>query len=414
VSNWPSVALGEVVTFENGDRGKDYPKVGEFKECGIPFINAGHLERGRVDLGSVNRITESKFDQLRSGKVRSGDLLYCLRGSPGRVAKVCDLDRAAIASSLVIIRGSERAEANYLYYLLSGSFGRQLVVELNNGSAQPNISVRSLQGYSIPLPPLPEQRTIASILGALDDKIDLNRRMNETLEAMARAIFKSWFVDFDPVRAKAEGKQPFGIDADTAALFPDRLVDSELGPIPEGWEVTQAKSIVARLKAGKRFTKKTVETKGKVPVFEQGASLLLGFHNGEPDIVSSSESPRFLFGDHTCITHLSTASFSVGPNVIPLKAEGRDAYWTYFAIRDLQEFQEYRRHWMEFAIKSVLVPENDICSAFGQLVRRFYASQEANSAESRTLAELRDLLLPKLLSGEIRVKEAEKIVEDAV
>src|SRR5690606_5493274 len=108
---------------------------------------------------------------------------------------------------------------------------------LLSGSAQPQLPIRDIKRLRIHLPPLSEQREIARILGSLDDKIELNRRMNETLEATARAIFKSWFVDFDPVRAKAEGRQPEGMDAETAALFPDSFEESELGLIPKGWRV---------------------------------------------------------------------------------------------------------------------------------------------------------------------------------
>ncbi|MCX6018978.1 MAG: restriction endonuclease subunit S, partial [Chloroflexi bacterium] len=129
----------------------------------------------------------------------------------------------------------------YLFYALKHT--RPDLLRVVVGGAQRNLSGSIIRQHRIPLPPLAEQKAIADILGSLDDKIELNRRMNVTLEAMARALFKSWFVDFDPVRAKMDGRAPAGMDAETAALFPARLVDSELGPIPEGWRVESVYAI---------------------------------------------------------------------------------------------------------------------------------------------------------------------------
>lgn len=150
---WDAASFEEAAVFENGDRGKNYPSVSEFVEDGVPFINAGHLVDGDIDLSQVNRISEVKFEQLRSGKIREGDLLYCLRGSPGRTARTAGIRRGAIASSLVIIRPTARANREFLYYTVSGESGRQMVSELDNGVAQPNISVGRVQRYPLLLPP---------------------------------------------------------------------------------------------------------------------------------------------------------------------------------------------------------------------------------------------------------------------
>ena len=153
---------------------------------------------------------------------------------------------------------------------------------------------------------------------------------------------------------------------------------------------------------------------GDISVFDQGSGLLLGFHSGVADIESSQINPSFIFGDHTCITHLSTKPFSVGPNVIPLGAKNYNPYWTYFAIKDIQAFQEYRRHWMEFKIKEVIVPSEKLSSLFGGFVGEFYISMESKTNESLTLTNLRDTLLPKLTSGELRIPDAEKLVEEVL
>ncbi len=184
----------------------------------------------------MNYITRNAFDRLNGGKVEAGDILYCLRGSTiGKTARN-HFAEGAIASSLVIIRANRRAYQDFLYFFLTSPTGQVLARSTTTALAQPNLSVRALANYKLLLPPLPEQKAIAAVLGALDDKIELNRRMNETLETMARALFQSWFVDFDPVRAKSEGRRPEGMDDETARLFPGRgLRNQNLGMIPSGW-----------------------------------------------------------------------------------------------------------------------------------------------------------------------------------
>ncbi|MFQ5732838.1 MAG: restriction endonuclease subunit S, partial [Planctomycetaceae bacterium] len=255
-NKWQTTTLGRVASFHNGDRGKNYPKPSDFVAQGIPFINTGHIEPGgRLSLHRMNYISHECFDKLRGGGVTRGDIVYCLRGSTiGKTARV-DLDEGTIASSLVIVRALDNSDQDFLYYYLTGPDGSQQARKFDNGSAQPNLSAKMLSGYPIHLPPLAEQKAIVRILGALDDKIELNRRMNETLEAMARAIFKSWFVDFDPVRAKLDGRQPPGMDADTAALFPDHFVHTDLGLAPKGWTIRPVGEVIEAVGGGTPSTK---------------------------------------------------------------------------------------------------------------------------------------------------------------
>ena len=319
------------------------------------------------------------------------------------------------------------------YFLRSPRFRNELTA-FSTMSTRASLNNDMIGRLKITLPPLPEQKAIAHLLGSLDDKIELNRRMNATLEGMAQALFKSWFVDFDPVidNALAAGNPIPEELADRAEVRRKALADGsanreaakefpaafqfteEMGWIPEDWEVKQAESIVDRKKVSQKFTKSNVLTSGDTPVFDQGSGLLLGFHNGLADVESSKINPSFIFGDHTCITHLSTKPFSVGPNVIPLGAKDYDPYWTYFSIKDIQAFQEYRRHWMEFKIKEVLVPSEELASIFGNFIGDLYVSMESNTDESASLANLRDTLLPKLISGELRIPDAEKLTEEAL
>jgi type I restriction enzyme S subunit len=151
---WERMSFAQAAVFENGDRGKNYPSGSDFVDAGIPFINAGHLVDGAVDLANMNYIVDEKFGQLRGGKIRKGDLLFCLRGSPGRTARTAGLRRGAIASSLAIVRPTERANEAFLFCTLAGEPGQRMATELNNGAAQPNVSVGSVQKYPLLLPPM--------------------------------------------------------------------------------------------------------------------------------------------------------------------------------------------------------------------------------------------------------------------
>ncbi|MBE3937591.1 hypothetical protein HJ149_00060 [Vibrio parahaemolyticus] len=238
-NTWRETTLGELADFINGDRGKNYPGVADRVDVGIPFINTGHiLPSGRLTQEDMDYITSEKYNQLGSGKVRPGDIVYCLRGSTiGKTARN-HYEEGAIASSLVIVRAKPEVNQDYLYYFLTSPAGQQLAKSNDNGSAQPNLSAKTLSKYPLLVPSFEEQQSIVNTLNAIDNKIEVNTKLNQTLEEMAQAIFKSWFVDFDPVKAKMNGVQPEGMDAATVSLFPEKLVESELGLIPDGWELT--------------------------------------------------------------------------------------------------------------------------------------------------------------------------------
>jgi type I restriction enzyme S subunit len=256
------------------------------------------------------------------------------------------------------------------------------------------------------LPPLAEQKAIAAVLGALDDKIELNRRMNATLEAMARALFQSWFVDFAPVRAKLDGRVPAGLDATTAALFPNSFQDSAAGHFPSGWRRMKVGEFIERLSVGQKYEQKTVSPVGKVPVLDQGRSGVIGFHNDEPGLKATLDNPVVVFANHTCYMRLITYPFSAIQNVLPFVGSGVDTFWAYYATEGRLSFLEYKGHWPDFVIQESVVPARQITDAFGRFVKPLVAQIRSNEEESRTLANLRDTLLPKLLSGELSVVES--------
>jgi type I restriction enzyme S subunit len=284
------------------------------------------------------------------------------------------------------------------YFLKSLDFDRY-----NSGSAQASLNRNFIYPIPVRIPPPAEQKAIAAILGTLDDKIELNRRMNATLEAMARTLFQSWFVDFDPVRANLDGRQPTGLAAAAAALFPNEFEESEIGHIPKGWQVMKVSEFIERLPVGQKYEQKTVSPVGEVPVLDQGKSGVIGFHNDEPGVTATLDKPVAVFANHTCYMRLITYSFSAIQNVLPFVGSGVDTFWAYYATEGRLSFSEYKGHWPDFVIQESAVPPRELTHAFGRLAKPLVAQIRNNEEESRILATLRDTLLPKLLSGDCRI-----------
>jgi len=238
-SKWPQARFERLLS--EPVRNGIYKRKG-FHGRGAKIVNMGELfTYPRLRAVPMRRveITESETDRFL---IAPGDLLFARRSlvaeGAGRCSIVLDVDEPTTFESSLIRARPDNTEADslYLYYFFNSPLGLYRLGTIRRQVAVAGITGGDLAKLEIPIPPLPEQRAIAHILGTLDDKIELNRRMSETLEAMARALFKSWFVDFDPVRAKAEGRDT-GLPQPLADLFPARLVDSELGEIPEGWEL---------------------------------------------------------------------------------------------------------------------------------------------------------------------------------
>lgn len=298
---------------------------------------------------------------------------------------------------------------DYLYYALRGSLSTMR--SLTYGTVFETITMKTFDQWQIPLPSILEQQAIACILGALDDKIELNRRMSRTLEEMARALFKSWFVDFEPVRYKAAGQPPPGLAPDIAALFPDSFEDSELGEIPKGWNITTLGKI-CELAYGKGL--KTSERRpGKVPVM--GSNGQVGWHDealvrgpgiivgrkGNPGIVTWIQSDFFpidtTFYVNTKIDHVPLTYLFFALKYLNLQNLGADS-----AVPGLNRNIAY--------MSKLLLPFPYILDNFNKitfvLFEKIYKSDQLNI----DLINLRDALLPKLISGELRVPDAERIV----
>jgi len=197
------------------------------------------MQDGRIERTSLQYVPDDVYPRIERYTVSSGNIMISIVGTIGSVAIIPpELNGANLTENAAkIVPTSDDVDGRFLYYFLRSREGQATIRAQTVGSTQPKLALYRIKDISFVKPPLSTQRRIAHILGTLDDKIELNRRMNRTLEAIARAIFKSWFVDFDPVHAKAEGREPVGMDPETAALFPDSFQDSPLGKIPKGWEV---------------------------------------------------------------------------------------------------------------------------------------------------------------------------------
>ncbi len=238
--NWDEVRLGdlsEVIT-----KGTTPTSLGfRFAVTGINYVKSESVTfDGWIDRSKFARIDAETHTALKRSQLKEGDVLFSMAGVYiGKTAVVPkDILPANTNQAVGIVRLDQtRAHPRFIDYFLRNPSYNLFLNNLVSQSAQPNLNLTEIRNLPIALPPLAEQKAIASVLGALDDKIELNRRMNATLEAMARALFQSWFVDFDPVCAKQEGRKPTGMDDATAALFPDSFRESEVGHIPTGWRV---------------------------------------------------------------------------------------------------------------------------------------------------------------------------------
>ena len=268
---WVEALFPEVIDFQEGPGilAKD------FREQGVPLVRLAGLDRGSSVLAGCNYLDpEAVAKKWAHFALEKGDILLSTSASLGRIAVVGDDGVGAIPyTGIIRMRPRDaRLAAPFIRYLLEGPDFQQQAEMVGAGSVIRHFGPMHLRQMTVRLPPPTEQRAIAHILGKLDDKIELNRRMNETLEAMARAIFKSWFVDFDPVRAKAQGRDP-GLPKPLAELFPARLVDSELGEIPEGWAVRRIEDVAERVGMGPFGSSIKVET-----FVSEGVPVISGQH----------------------------------------------------------------------------------------------------------------------------------------
>lgn len=407
----------------------------DFRDEGVPLVRLSGLDRGGSVLSGCNHLDP----EMVAGKwshfaLAKGDILLSTSASLGRIAVVGDDAVGAVAyTGIIRMRPrDDRVFAPFIRYLLEGPEFQQQAEMVGVGSVIRHFGPMHLRQMSVKLPPLPEQRAIAHILGTLDDKIELNRKMSETLEAMARALFKSWFVDFDPVRAKMDGRDP-GLPKEIADLFPSRLVESEMGEIPEGWEAGRLADVsnlnpeawsaetrpplidyvdLANAKWG-RIESITAHAKQDAPsraqrVLRCGDTIIGTVRPGNGSYALVADDG--LTGSTGFAVLRPTTSSR--KEFVYLAGTAEENIETLSHLADGGAYPAVRPDVL--ADTAVVVPPDDVLDCFSRIVRPMLGRYAGNERESRTLANLRDALLPKLVSGEIRVPAAVNGVETAI
>ena len=424
---WKDTSLAEV----SDDVAYGYTESASAERVGPRFLRITDIQNGVVDWHTVPFCPISEADHQRY-RLYSGDIVVARTGnSTGENYLFQGAEDAVYASYLIRFRVNQRvADPAFVWYCMRTQSWQAFINSSKTGSAQAGANAKVLGRFQLALPPLAEQKAIASVLGALDDKIELNRRMNATLEAMARALFQSWFVDFDPVRAKLDGRKPIGLDEPTAALFPDSFQESSLGHIPAGWkaaELVQIAEVIDCLHA-------------KKPERCDAGHLYLQLNNIRDDgliditdsfFVSAEDYQKWISrmeavaGD-CVITNVGRVGAvgqipegvkaALGRNITGIRCKAEFPFPTFLIECLVSESmsEEIRRKTDSGTILDALNvksipklrfarPSLEIGARFEKLTRPLRRQMEQNISESRTLATLRDTLLPKLLSGELSV-----------
>lgn len=404
------------------------------------MVPTSAIGRRHLRDDEVVRIGRAKADELARHYLRPGDILFARRGAQATgLSAIVETRHAGWLCGTGAIRlrvPPGHVRPDYLSFALSSDETLQWLRHNAIGATMPNLNEGVIRRIPVSLPPLHEQRAIASILGALDDKMELNRRMNETLEALARTIFKSWFVDFDPVRAKVQGRAPTAMDAETAALFPNRFVESELGEIPEGWRATALGERTTALSGGTPAKSDPSFWGGDLPWISP--KVMTEIHADEADAFVTrpavGNGTRLAPSGSTLVmvrgmglhkqVRVSQARREVTFNqdVKALVPTGIEPTLLLLALLDAQPTLLGRvqsaGHGTGVLPTDILLAHR-LCLPSPGVQRVLVAPLDAMNdriaagrSETRTLAELRDLLLPKLISGELRIPDAEKLVED--
>jgi type I restriction enzyme S subunit len=390
-----------------------------YKGGATSLIRSQNIYNEGFHRGGLVYIDDNQSAELRNVEVRPNDVLLNITGDS--VARCCqvaaDVLPARVNQHVAIIRPEPKSlDARFLrYVLVSHDYQSRLLALASAGATRPALTKSMIEELDIPSPPLAEQKAIAAVLGALDDRIELNRRMNATLEAMARALFQSWFVDFDPVRAKLDGRQPIGMDSTTAALFPEHLEDSTLGQIPKGWK---AGTVVEgfNLTMGQSPPGHTYNEDGNGLPFYQGRTDF-GFRFPTRRIYCSAPTRYAKPGD-TLVSvrapvgdiNMANEECCIGRGVAAVRHKSQATSFTYHSMANL--YPDFARFEAEgtvfgsinkdnFEKLRFVIPPDHIVAAYERQAGPLDKQIRTLENQSRTLASLRDSLLPKMLSGDL-------------
>lgn len=408
-SEFKEFLLSDLGTLDRG-KSRHRPRYAEHLYGGTyPFIQTGDIKAAG---GRVSTFTQTYSEAgLAQSRLWPADTL-CITIAANIAETALLTFPACFPDSIVgFIANNARCDVRYIEYWFRAF--RESVRQRSYGTVQENINLEVLRGLKIALPSLETQRQVADSLSQLDDRIELLRQTNATLESIAQALFKSWFIDFDPVRAKAEGREPEGMDAATAALFPAEFEESELGLIPKGWGVHRV-SDVLELAYGKAL-KATDRREGLVPVYGSGG--ITGFHDEAlvqtcSIIVGRKGTVGSLYWEDKPFFPIDT-TFYVKPKAAPLtfcfyalQRLGLESMNTDAAVPGLNRENAYR-------LKLTTSP-SAVLMAFDDLASTLRGTMRCNDEQAALIASLRDTLLPRLISGKLRLPEAQAQLQDTL
>jgi type I restriction enzyme S subunit len=422
--------LSDVITLIGG--GTPKRSISEYWDGDIPWLSVKDFNHGgRYVEKSDETITSLGLEKSSTKLLQPGMLIISARGTVGELAQLKS-SMAFNQSCYGIDAKKHYLDNDYLYYLLKLKIGE--LKSIAHGSVFDTITRDTFENIEVELPSKEAQKAIAQILGTLDDKIELNQKMNQTLEEIAKAIFKSWFVDFDPVRAKAEGR-PTGLPPEISDLFPDELVASEIGEIPKGWEVYRFTDTFEFFSGGTPKTSVEEYWGGNIPWFSIAdlnafSPWVTKTEKSITELGLSKCSAKLINSRTTIVTARGTVGkvalagqdMAINQSCYAMAATTGYPYtWLYLQTLALVDQLRANAHGSVFDTITrstfeqflVLSAPKTVFAAFTEITSPLFERMRTSDLESKTLCELRDTLLPKLISGELRIPNAEKFLEEA-
>jgi type I restriction enzyme S subunit len=441
-SEWRNTTLGAICDMQGGaiQTGPFGSQLhtSDYKEVGVPVVMPTNIGDSGIVEDGIARIGQSDVDRLSQHVLRLGDIVFSRRGDVTKNALIRNREVGWFCGTgcLKVRLGNESiACAKFISHCLRLPDTKDWLVRHAVGATMPNLNTGILAAVPIHLPPLKYQYEMAGILDALDDRIALLRETNATLEAIAQALFKSWFVDFDPVYAKQQGIAPAGMDDATAALFPDGFEESALGVVPKGWHLMPFSDVF-------EINPSRTLRKGQIaPYLEMAGVATSGHRTDVPILREMGSGAKFKNGD-TLLARI-TPCLENGKAAFVDFLDDAQVGWgstEFLVLRPKGELPDYFAYllckhtpFLDFAIQSmvgtsgrqriqndalgqfpVAVPSDAIAHAFGDVVTAAQKAIASNHEQAQTLATLRDTLLPRLISGQLRLPEAEDALAEAI
>ncbi|MFB9887040.1 restriction endonuclease subunit S [Balneatrix alpica] len=425
-----------------------------FVDSGVPVIRGSNLSADtstRLIDADLAFVSHEKASEFQRSVAKRGDLVFTCWGTINQVGLIdsrSKFDSYIVSNKqMKLTIDPAKADNRFIYYVFSGPAKQNEILENGIGSSVPGFNLGQLKRHEILLPPVQEQKRIADFLETLDDRITLLRETNATLEAIAQALFKSWFVDFDPVRAKAEGRAPEAMDATTAALFPDSFEESELGLVPKGWQHSSVEDFSEKVGMGPFGSNIKVET-----FVNEGVPVISGQHLRQTLVEDSTF--NFITDSHaeklsnSCVFE-GDVIFTHAGSIGQVALLHRHARFDRYVLSQRQFFlrcdkQKMRPEWITYYFRSVqgqhqllantsqvgvpsiarpvsylrsikvVMPPKAMIDRFSDVADATHQTVLANRVQIQTLTQLRDTLLPRLISGQLRLPEAEGLIEEAV